>query len=327
MKEKFDFFTFCLDRLRTSNRKSKFIPKMLSEEIYLHSLRTILAIILFCLFYSVKKYLDNKPLGMQTILDMVVKDLLKILITGNAISFIGFGFGFGFGFEYINLQYRHYLALLIFGLWNCIQNAVLIQSIIFVVLRYLYVFYQTILDYFDDLKIIKCLRVFAWIVCITLTVFEVSNMNYRFEYGFITNQKLEIEINAYKIRVILLILCLITTIFVQVRIELFKKTVDFKSESNQMEAGNAEIVENHMNFEMSNNTFRFVMMLLCLIFLVIIDWILRGSKEADNVLLSGLRTSVIIHFILCNISFILVKRNPKMYKFCVNQCYFMYPRK
>ena len=296
---------------------------MLSEEIYLHSLRTILAIILFCLFYFVVRYLDNKPLGMQTILDMVVKDLLKILIAGNAISFIGFGFGV----IYINLQYRYHLALLVFGLWNCSQNAVLIQSIIFVVIRYLYVFHQTKLDHFDDLKIIKCLRVFAWIVCITLTVFDVSNMNYLLEYGFITNQKLEIDINAYKIRGILLILCLISTIFVQVRIELFKKTVDFKSESNQMEAGNAEVMENHMDFEMSNNTLRFVMMLLCLIFIVIIDWILRGSKEADNVLLSGLRTSVIVQFILCNIIVILVKRNPKMYKFCVNKCYFMYLRK
>ena len=194
-------------------------------------------------------------------------------------------------------------------------------------IRYLYVFHQTKLDHFDDLKIIKCLRVFAWIVCITLTVFDVSNMNYLLEYGFITNQKLEIDINAYKIRGILLILCLISTIFVQVRIELFKKTVDFKSESNQMEAGNAEVMENHMDFEMSNNTLRFVMMLLCLIFIVIIDWILRGSKEADNVLLSGLRTSVIVQFILCNIIVILVKRNPKMYKFCVNKCYFMYLRK
>ena len=294
---------------------------MLTEEIYLHCLRVILSTILLSLFYFIKKYLDNKPLGMQTILDTVLKDLLIILIANVVFSHLGF-----VSYHYINQTYRHFLALIIIGFWNLFRNAFLINGIIWVLLRYFHVFHQTILNHFDDSKIIKFLRVFTLIVCITLTAFEVPNMTDELEYSHMMDQKSNIKkytlINK-KIKVILLIVGLLSTIFVQLRIERFKKTVDFKIESNQIENGNTE---NHLDFVM-DNALRYVVMVLCLIIIVSIDWILRHSMEAENVFLSGLRMFVIGQFILCVIFVILVKRNPKMYKFCVNKCYFIYPRK
>ena len=296
------------------------LSKMLTEEIYLHCLRVILSTILLCLFYFIKNYLDKKPLGMQTILDTVLKDLLIILITNVSLSHFGF-----VSHTYINQTFRHYIALIIIGFWNLFRNAFLINSIIWVLLRYFYVFHQTILNLFDDSKIIKCSRVFTWIFCITLTAFEVPYMIYEPEYSHMMDQKWDSKkytlINK-KIKVILFIVGLIITIFVQTRIEGFKKTVDFKIESNQAENGNAE---NNLDFVM-DNSLRYVVMGLFLLIIVSIDWIMR-SMEAENVFLSGLRKFVIGQFVLCVISVILVKRNPKMYTFCVNKCYFVYPRK
>ena len=54
--------------------------KMLTEETYLFILRMIFAILLLSIGHITKKYLHNKALGMQTILDQVIKDGINISI-------------------------------------------------------------------------------------------------------------------------------------------------------------------------------------------------------------------------------------------------------
>ena len=53
---------------------------MLTEEIFLQSVRIILLIATLTKLYLIWKYLTKKPLGMQTILDQVIKDFIKIFI-------------------------------------------------------------------------------------------------------------------------------------------------------------------------------------------------------------------------------------------------------
>ena len=76
---------------------------MLKEEIFLHSLRILVAIIFFVISYLVWKYFNKKALGMQTILDQMVKDLIRFHILVFCFSWL----------VYVKFQetYNHYLAL------------------------------------------------------------------------------------------------------------------------------------------------------------------------------------------------------------------------
>ena len=295
---------------------------MLTEEIYLLVLKGILANLLLGLMYLVNKYLNKKPLGMQTILDVVVKDFSKIIMVITSTSWFVY-----LPIKNLDYTYRNYVSLMIVGLRYFTNVAIIVQSIIFVGLRYLYIFHQIILNTYDDSRIMKCLRLFTSIVCVTLTVIEIPHLEHTVNYCYLMN--IEVEKENFKITtlVFLLILALIGTVFVQVKIELFKKTVDCKSESNQMEAGNAENVENDKDFEISKNTMRFAVMLMCLLFILMLDWVFRERVEAENVILSRLRFSLIVQFLTFNIIVILVKRNHKFCKFCVNQINFVYIRK
>ena len=53
---------------------------MLNEEIFLHVLRSVIAILFFIISYFVFEYFNKKPLGMQTIFDQMIKDLIYLLI-------------------------------------------------------------------------------------------------------------------------------------------------------------------------------------------------------------------------------------------------------
>ena len=284
------------------------------EEIYLLVLRSIFTIILFSIGYLVTKYLDNKPLGMQTILDYVVKDFIKIFIVRIIIAWLYFG-------KFLNQSYGHYLSLLLVQCQKYSNFAILTQTIIAVILRYIYVFHQNILNIYEDSKIILMMRSLLGIFCLIETLADISATENRIDYNHFMNQEYDKELlkqSGNVVMLILLILGLIITVSVQIRIEFFKNTVDSNSDACQMEAGNSENMENEGNSYCGKIFLRFSMMLLIFIFIMIIDWNLRGRMEAEDVFLSELRMSVIVQFLLCNIVVVWIRRNPKMCKFCVN---------
>ena len=55
---------------------------MQAEEIILHCVRVILLIGSLTKVYLIWNYLNKKPLGMQTILDQVIKDFIRLGIIG-----------------------------------------------------------------------------------------------------------------------------------------------------------------------------------------------------------------------------------------------------
>ena len=58
------------------------------EEIFLHCVRVILLILSLIFLNLIWKYLNKKPLGMQTILDQVIKDYIRLGIMGVIPSFL-----------------------------------------------------------------------------------------------------------------------------------------------------------------------------------------------------------------------------------------------
>ena len=100
---------------------------MLLEEIFLHSLRTIVVIIFFVICYLVWKYLNKKALGMQTILDLMVKDLIQFHILVFFFSWL----------VYVKFQdsYNHYLALLTIMIAHFITFVCFWQILVTMIIR------------------------------------------------------------------------------------------------------------------------------------------------------------------------------------------------
>ena len=86
-----------------------------------------------------------------------------------------------------------------------------------------------------------------------------------------------------------------------------------------MEAGYDENMDYEMNPELRKSLMRFVMMILCFMFLGLIDWFLRHKFEAENVYLSRLRMDLVYGFIAFIVCVILIQRNPKLCNFFANQ--------
>ena len=78
---------------------------MQSEKIVLYSLKAMVCMMAFSIFYLVLKYLNNKPLGMQTTLDYTTKDYIKICIMNIIMSWIAY--------SKFTDSYEHHIAIAI----------------------------------------------------------------------------------------------------------------------------------------------------------------------------------------------------------------------
>ena len=217
----------------------------------------------------------------------------------------------------------HYISSAIILLNKFAYFMIVLQIIIAVVLRYLYIFHQTILNHFEDSKIISALRFFVGIICVTLTLIEIPKVEDRHSYALLMNQDVDrekLKQNSNSNLLIVSTLAVLIIVYVQIRIEIYKKIVDCQNCSvDQMEAGNSGNVKNHKKFLLRKNLLRPAMMLLCFLFLIIIDGLLRHRWEADDLFIARLRMKVMLQFISIHIILILIRRNCKAYKFCVNQ--------
>ena len=110
--------------------------KMQSEKIFLFSIKAMVCMTAFLIFYLVWKYLNNKPLGMQTTFDQMIKDGLYIVLT-HPIQFLILDLITEF-----SIPQSHYLASF---------NAFLLQTfflmkgwqcIMILLIRYLSIFYS-----------------------------------------------------------------------------------------------------------------------------------------------------------------------------------------
>ena len=260
---------------------------------------------------------------MQTILDQVVKDLIRIWI-------LVVGMGWIVYVKYVNQSYGHYFSFSAILLNKFLYLSFFIQINIVLVIRYIHVFNQTILNYIDETKFMSIIRCFVGIISFTLTINDINDIEGRGDYAYLVNQQWnEEKKDLYDDELIVLILNVIITVFVQVRIMLFNLTVTSKSESNQMELGQINQgqvdderhnVQHKFHCGLSKHIQRFALMLFCLSFFILIDWILQTRGEVEKYILSRLRVTVIVYFMILNLIIYIIRRNAKMHKFCANQC-------
>ena len=130
------------------------------------------------------------------------------------------------------------------------------------------------------------------------------------DYAFLTNKKYDINnISDQKNFKITIMANLVVLVLVQVKIEIYKKSID----------GPQQIIDDEenqeSNTEYNKNTVRMVLGIICLTLLMTLVWCFQKDDMKGR-----LRIIVAYNFILTNVlPIVLIKRNQNMYEFCRNQ--------
>ena len=103
------------------------------EEIVVLALIFLTAICIWVLMYQVWKYLNSKSLGMQTVLDDLIKDGIIILGTALLVTWI----------MWIKVvpQYNYYAAMTITRIVLFVRVSILAQPGVFAIVKYQMVFH------------------------------------------------------------------------------------------------------------------------------------------------------------------------------------------
>ena len=161
------------------------------------------------------KYLKNKPLGMQTLLDSMIRDCILIvapnLITSN-LMFIKF-----------KEEYSHETAMILIKTNQFAMMAWFLQVFVTVTIRYLSIFHQGILNEIKDSTIVVISRIIVGTSALGLTLLDDFGIGGP-QYVFLTGKSYESE-KAPKARIFaaLLLANLVLALFVQIRIELLNR--------------------------------------------------------------------------------------------------------
>lgn len=204
----------------------------MSLETYFYAVVTginvLSSVVAFMLFATVWLYLSKKPMGMQTPLDQMVKDLLVLSYICSILA----------GIHYIECDlFINYpiTALIYIYLLVVVGHSMFLQIIFTVSLRYLYIFHSTWINEVDDSTIKKVSRFITFSVSIFMASFELLSYDYKSGKIFLkmtgmTTKKAQMLPNpTVKIMVMLVA---ITVLSIQLRIEVAKrqskeKTPDF----------------------------------------------------------------------------------------------------
>ena len=240
--------------------------------------------------YMVLKYLNHKALGMQTINDQMIKDKIytsSLFWVVNIITEI-----------FVNYKanpLNHNLALFIALMNAFVVIASVWQMSVLLVIRYMSVFYQNVMNNVDDCLIIRITRSF---VGLTALISAIA-MDFENIHGFqiLTGEESKDD-NLFPVKpmILALFICLIILILTQYQIEKFKKSVDSQAQFDQMET----------------STNRIEICVLCISILIVLFTALLKTDSFDEIL----KKMLIVQFINTNvIPIIFIVRNENMYSY------------
>ena len=199
---------------------------MNSEVVFYYILHTIFGIGGSFQAYLVLKYLNQKALGMQTILDQMIKDRIYLAMSIWATEIM----------VIISIEFmtplNPYIALTITFLNRVCLIAGIWQFSAILVVRYLSVFHQNLMNCIDETLVKRVARSvvgFKSIISILISDLESTAI-----YQMMTTGKV-LKYGLNKLFIIAAILCLIILIVTQYKIEMFRKTVDLRGQLHQLQ--------------------------------------------------------------------------------------------
>ena len=181
--------------------------------------------------FMVLKYLNQKALGMQTILDQMIKDRIYLAMSIWATEIM----------VIISIEFmtplKPYIALTITFLNRVCLIAGIWQFSAILVVRYLSVFHQNLMNCIDETLVKRVARSvvgFKSIISILISDLESTAI-----FQMMTTSKV-LKYGLNKLFIIAAIFCLIILIVTQYKIEMFRKSVDLRSQLHQFEEGHSE---------------------------------------------------------------------------------------
>ena len=259
------------------------------EVIFWCSFHIVSTILGSFIAFMVLKYLDKKPLGMQTIFDELIKDFIYLNIL-DWLTFIA-----AVAASYFP-PLNHYTINTILICRITMESAVTYQLSILMLIRYLYVFYPTQMNNAHFARNLARLFV-IYIAFTTAILIDKKNTPY---YLIVSSKDIGNGNNAEplpKAPVLMLIMLgvnLMILIFTQYKIEKFNQSVDSQLQHVE-EAG-----EEYQNFAdtYSKNTYRILLLILCILFTSVVIYFLL-TPWSDIIII--VKAITIKHMILHNI--------------------------
>ena len=171
--------------------------------------------------YLPLKYLNHKALGMQTIYDQMMKDLLYLMIFKSIFTFPIMALVVEF-----LIPVNHYVAIVINMVSSFSMLIVIWQYTVLIGVRFLSTFHPTYLNNESLIKTItRCSISFITLISIMSSDIEDSRL-----IKFLSSENLQATRYAsIKPYIVTVSVCIIAQVIVQYKIEMFKKTVDSQS--------------------------------------------------------------------------------------------------
>ena len=185
------------------------------QVIFLYLLRAFLVIWAFLLGYMALKYINQKALGMVTIFDHMIQDLIYLSMLHWIAQII-----LDLFLEFM-VPLNHSISQLVTFLCHIVRLLFVWQINVIFVIRYLSVFYQIVLNSFDDCcikRITRCL--IGSVSLMSLILYDSENSN---TYSLLTKKEMKSGEFFPRIGPFFLasFMCLFLLIFTQYKVHTF----------------------------------------------------------------------------------------------------------
>ena len=260
------------------------------------------------LAYLLLKYLDRKSLGMQTILDKLVKDTILCGLFDRVIRVFVMGLIVEFARPLEDDVAFFIVTLLHFF---SVSRFWIVFSVIIV--RYILVFYHTYLNIFDENVTRRIIRCFVCLFSIVIVLADSGNKNSKY---YLLKGDESLDIKAVPIFITILgIIIAIVLIVTQYQIEKFKKAVDCQSFDNletiQKEGQEAEVCLNQMHL----NPYRIEIITGLLLGLINGFFQLSLYLWDGNLYINSLRKTLLLQVSTIILILMVIFKNEKIYSF------------
>ena len=282
-----------------------------SEVAVLYILKIVFEIFGAFVAYVALKYLNQKPLGMQTIFDQMIKDKIYLSIMNCLCDF--FFMDFILSFMNNATPLNHIAALILTFLGITMILAEIWQISMILIIRYFCVFYSHLLSSVDENFVKKATRVSVWVAALIST--SMTNLENSHLYCILTDKSLK---NYSNPMLIVKIICFLILFVTQYKIEMFSKYVDSKRKFYQLEEGAAaEADDQERNCKYNKVNIRIILVILCVLFLLTFVILLETT---ENLYIQRLKVIVVIVLINFNIiPMLFIATNKNLYCFFKNQ--------
>ena len=271
--------------------------------------------------YMALKYFNQKPLGMQTMFDQMIKDKIYLSFFCEVIWVLILNFIVEIAIPLNhNSSTMHYVGLLSTFIAQILITAVFWQFMMILIIRYLSVFHHTFLNLVDErfiLKIIRMIVLFGAVISTVMGDLKNSNIYQLLTDRYIEGNGLVLAKPIFTVVLISLVILIIT----QYKIEMYTKADDNCHSIGHLEEGGRESIGNQSgnnNHKYKMNTIRILLGTLCIGFILAFYFLISVSNE--DLYLKRLRYVAIGQFIdMIALPSIFIYRNENIYRYFKRQ--------